>query len=210
MLGGKALPVKPYLQKEGLTGYVRLVSEIHQRIKKARTEADLTQEQLAQAASTTWVNIRNWEARGIRPGIEFIPPLAAALRVSVAWLLTGEEQPYDDQTLLTIYAVIEPAERIARRYLAKKRLPRTEILELREALDAAHVARQMLGMPASSELDAKLGHRLAQLRAEREALREIAEAEVLDPLEEGEAPRDDGEDDPDAPQDGQPPEQAAE
>lgn len=184
--------------------------EFAQRVNDRADELGLKPVDLAAATRVHQSAAERWLKGLTKPHADHIEPLAKTLDVSIAWLLTGQEQPYDDDTLLAIYAVIEPAERIAHRYLAKKRLSRAEILDLREALDAAHAARQMLGMPEASELDAKLAHRLAQLRAERAALREIAEAEALDPLEEEEAPRGDGEDDPDAPQDGQPPEQAAE
>lgn len=169
MLAGKSLPVKPYLRISPVTGYVRPVSSIHERIRELRIARGLTQEALAREAGTTYVNIRNWERRKITPGIEFVPRLAEALGVSAGELLTGHEQPYDVKTIAAMMAGIEPLELVAARLLKKPRLSAADRSELEDALYGADAARRMLGLDRSVELDAAVTRRIAALRAQRES-----------------------------------------
>jgi transcriptional regulator with XRE-family HTH domain len=169
-----------------------------ERIQEALDAKQWRPNRLAAELDVDTDTVRRWVRDLNKPRVDDVPPLAERLGTTIAWLLTGEEQPFDDTTVLTIYSIIEPAERMAKRYLEKKRLTREEAQELRDALDGAAAARQMLGLEASSELDAAVAHRLAVLRAERAALRAMEETAEAVPPEEGEAPRGAEEDAPDA------------
>lgn len=167
------------------------MTAITERIVERMRDLGLEEIDLAAGVRVAQSTVNRWTHHLSDPRSSSVPALAATLDVSMAWLLTGEEQPYDDVTVLTVYGIIEPTERMAKRYLAKKRLTREEAQELRDALDGAAAARQMLGLEASSELDAEVARRLAELRAEREARREIAEtAEPVPPEEEESHPAD--------------------
>lgn len=76
---------------------------IGERIKAARARLNLDREALADRIrigegedEKTGVNVKTvwrWEKGRAKPEADTIAPLASALRVSVAWLLTGEEEP---------------------------------------------------------------------------------------------------------------------
>lgn len=158
------------------------VDDFAERVSARVDQLGLLPVDLAAATRVHQSAAERWLKGLTKPHADHIVPLAKKLDVSVAWLLTGEDQPFDDATVLTIYETIEPLERMAKRYLAKARLTADEREELRDALAGASAARTMLGLEASSELDAEVARRLAVLRAERASLREMertAEAGLL-------------------------------
>lgn len=65
-----------------------------QRIAWARKRADISQQDLADAAGVRFQAISAWEVgRNKTVKSEFLAPLARALDVDLVWLLTGEGSP---------------------------------------------------------------------------------------------------------------------
>ena len=66
---------------------------IADRIRMARRSARLSQAELAERLNVASSAVAQWEGpRGTTPRIEKLPVIAAALGVSVEWLLTGREE----------------------------------------------------------------------------------------------------------------------
>lgn len=63
------------------------------RIKAARTAADLTQQQVADHFGIARVSVTQWENGTSRPSIERLPELARLLNVSEEWLLSNRGEP---------------------------------------------------------------------------------------------------------------------
>ncbi len=63
---------------------------LSERLKKARSDAGMSQFDLAKATSIAPASISRYESGKVRPGIDVLTTLADGLRVSVSWLMTGE------------------------------------------------------------------------------------------------------------------------
>ena len=63
---------------------------IAQRIKEARTAAELTQEELAKALGLATITVRQYEAGSREPKLSTIKAMASALGVEPAWLMDIE------------------------------------------------------------------------------------------------------------------------
>lgn len=61
------------------------------RLKEAREEAKMSQEDLAKKVGTTKSMISNYENAESNPRMTLLPEIANALKVSLAWLISGEE-----------------------------------------------------------------------------------------------------------------------
>ncbi|RWT33899.1 LexA family transcriptional repressor [Aeromonas caviae] len=65
---------------------------VNERIKSRRMACGLTQDQVANRVGVTRVAVSHWERGGADPNGRYLNELAAALGVSVDWLLTGKEE----------------------------------------------------------------------------------------------------------------------
>lgn len=65
---------------------------VRERIKARRTAIGLTQEKLAAKVGVTRVAVSHWERGEADPNGRYLNDLAAALGVSVGWLVTGKEE----------------------------------------------------------------------------------------------------------------------
>ncbi len=65
---------------------------VNERIKSRRIACGLTQDQVASRVGVTRVAVSHWERGGADPNGRYLNELAAALGVSVDWLLTGKEE----------------------------------------------------------------------------------------------------------------------
>ena len=65
---------------------------VNERIKSRRMACGLTQDQVASRVGVTRVAVSHWERGGADPNGRYLNELAAALGVSVDWLLTGKEE----------------------------------------------------------------------------------------------------------------------
>ena len=65
---------------------------VNERIKSRRMACGLTQDQVANRVGVTRVAVSHWERGGADPDGRYLNELAAALGVSVDWLLTGKEE----------------------------------------------------------------------------------------------------------------------
>jgi transcriptional regulator with XRE-family HTH domain len=62
-----------------------------ERLRYARTQAGLSQVDLADKLSISATAVRTYEADRGKPQVYRVPQIAKALNVSEAWLMTGEE-----------------------------------------------------------------------------------------------------------------------
>lgn len=69
------------------------------RLDARMREQGLEAIDLAAAVRVNQSTVSRWLDGISKPHADHIAPLAARLDVSVAWLLTGQEQPYDDATV---------------------------------------------------------------------------------------------------------------
>lgn len=161
-------------------GMIAAVQTLGDRIQIALDAKDWRPNRLASAIDVDTDTVRRWVKGLNKPRVDDVPDVAQALGVSVAWLLTGEDQPFDDETVVAIYEGIEPLERLAMRNLKKPRLSSAERVETEEALAGADAMRRMLGLGRSKELDDAVLARLSELHAMREAAIARA-ADVADP-----------------------------
>lgn len=60
-----------------------------QRIKKARIDAGMRQQEFADAAHVSRTTVVSWEAGKRVPGIQYICDIADVLHVDATWLITG-------------------------------------------------------------------------------------------------------------------------
>ena len=67
-------------------------NSVHERIRRARERASMTQGELAVALATQQPRVSRWE-RIERPRPQRIRQIAEVLGVSVTWLSTGEGKP---------------------------------------------------------------------------------------------------------------------
>jgi transcriptional regulator with XRE-family HTH domain len=68
--------------------------ELNARIYKARKDADMTQEQLAEAVGKTRGAVAQWESGEVRPRHSTLQAIATATKKPLTWLLTGsDDQP---------------------------------------------------------------------------------------------------------------------
>ena len=75
------------------------MTTIAQRIKKIRTDAELTQEKFARAIGVKWISVAGWE-QGVRePGKARLFVIADKFNVNIDWLLSGEGEPYNDRSV---------------------------------------------------------------------------------------------------------------
>ncbi|MEW5850858.1 MAG: helix-turn-helix transcriptional regulator [Myxococcota bacterium] len=67
------------------------------RMRVLRTEADLTQEELATLVGVSPLTIKRYESGDSQPSMDVLPPLANALRVTLDWLVheSDEETVHD-------------------------------------------------------------------------------------------------------------------
>jgi SOS-response transcriptional repressor LexA len=83
---------------------------ISDRISAKRRELSLSQVALAQKIGVSGVSVGKWESGLNQPKGRYLNELAAALGVSVDWLLTGKDGGTTAQTNeLTTFANVEPA-----------------------------------------------------------------------------------------------------
>lgn len=66
---------------------------IHDRIKDRREELGLSMEALAAKCGVQWQTVQQWENGSTAPARSRHKKVAAALGMSVKWLLTGEDGP---------------------------------------------------------------------------------------------------------------------
>lgn len=67
--------------------------DLKDRIKKARKQKGLTQDQLASEVGKTRGAVAQWEAGDVRPRHDTLSKIAEALDVSLIWLQTGVDDP---------------------------------------------------------------------------------------------------------------------
>jgi transcriptional regulator with XRE-family HTH domain len=66
------------------------------RLRQARRAARLSQAQLAQGLGVASSAVAQWESpTGTKPRLEKLPGIAAAVGVTVEWLLTGQARPQE-------------------------------------------------------------------------------------------------------------------
>lgn len=82
------------------------------RVNSLIKERKMTQESLAEAADVKYQTLRNWSAREIFPQAPEAVRIANALRVSVEFLVTGNEPPNHAAEKLS--EVVQHAEEILR------------------------------------------------------------------------------------------------
>lgn len=85
---------------------------LHQRLKKARTEKGLSQQELEKLSKVHYTNIGRYERGTAKPSSEVLKRLADALEVSTDYLLYGSietkaESDLVDQKLLLRFKKIE-------------------------------------------------------------------------------------------------------
>ena len=80
---------------------------IHSRILRARTAAQLTQEQLAALAGVSSQAAQQWESGRAKPTYEKIPIIAPALGVSILWLAFGIGLPEPERNS-TLGNIVKP------------------------------------------------------------------------------------------------------
>jgi transcriptional regulator with XRE-family HTH domain len=76
--------------------------DLNQRIYKARSDAKLTQEQLAQAVGKTRGAVAQWESGDVRPRHTTLQAIAKATGKTVLWLLNGGDDTGGDQSGLIV------------------------------------------------------------------------------------------------------------
>jgi transcriptional regulator with XRE-family HTH domain len=62
------------------------------RLRRARRERDLTQQELAEQAGTTYQTINRIERGHTTPKVDTVAKLATALGVDLKWLAFGDEE----------------------------------------------------------------------------------------------------------------------
>lgn len=72
---------------------------VNDRIKELRTNAGMTQEELANKIEVSRNSLAKWELR-TEPGYEYLKKIAEHFKVTVDWLMTGKEQQGKTETLL--------------------------------------------------------------------------------------------------------------
>ncbi|MFB2830305.1 LexA family protein [Aeromonas jandaei] len=82
---------------------------ISDRIKAQRAARGLTQDQLAAKVGVTRVAISHWERGGAEPKGRYLNDLAAALGVTVEWLLTGSSSQSAEVGSKGAFSNTEPA-----------------------------------------------------------------------------------------------------
>lgn len=73
------------------------MSVLAARLRSARTEAGLSQAQLAEAAGVTQAHVSQWESGRRTPHIDSLVKLADALDVSLDWLAGRTTTPQEDR-----------------------------------------------------------------------------------------------------------------
>lgn len=86
-------------------------SGLDARIRRLRTQAGLSQAELAAALGVGRSAVANWEAGRTRPDIACLPALCTALRVSVSAFFAGDAADPDERSLLRVYRSLGPEDR---------------------------------------------------------------------------------------------------
>lgn len=74
--------------------------ELKDRIKKIRTDADLTQKEFADRLGVGRKYISGWETDQVEPGKARLFVIAEKFSVNIDWLLTGEGEPYKNAVVV--------------------------------------------------------------------------------------------------------------
>lgn len=90
--------IEDFVQSEG---YVPGM-ELNARIFKARKDADMTQEQLAEAVGKTRGAVAQWESGEVRPRHATLQAIAEATKKPLTWLLTGSAEPLSEASGLEV------------------------------------------------------------------------------------------------------------
>lgn len=72
--------------------------EIGSRIKKLRNSVGISQEELAAEIKVSRGNVGDWERGKAKPGADALVSLSSFFKVSVDWLLTGNEYSENSNT----------------------------------------------------------------------------------------------------------------
>ena len=74
---------------------------LNERIRKLRTERNLSQVDLAKLLNVTKQSVSNWENDNIQPSIEMLMKIASVFSVSTDYLLGLDDRRYMEVTGLT-------------------------------------------------------------------------------------------------------------
>lgn len=158
-----------------------------ERLRQARKDAGHTQEGLARELGVSLSNVRNWELRGTMPRSETVSEIAGTLDVSVSWLLTGKDDPYEGITLMTFIEMMDSAEAIINDLLYRRDNLGEEVERrlafYRKQRDAA---RELLGLKEQAEGTDQADREATELHREVDALSDDAPGERDPPSDEGE------------------------
>lgn len=172
-------------KRAGRAGSVVLVTEITERIAARMRELKLEPIDLAAGARTSQTTVERWINHYSDPRAYKIVAIAKTLRVSVSWLLTGEEEGFDDQTRASIWEGLQGAlDRLAK--LRQKKMTEGVRSEIDEVEHGITLAQQLLGLTAAQV--AALAEAAAATR-EAESLRVDAPGEDPPELEEDDPPQ---------------------
>lgn len=75
-----------------------------QKIKKARTEANLTQKELAEQLSVTFQTVSKWESNITEPDLATLRAIAKALNVALEYLVSEEEAEPSEEAVAPVLA----------------------------------------------------------------------------------------------------------
>jgi transcriptional regulator with XRE-family HTH domain len=92
--------------------FQRIMNTVGERIKDLRTQAKMTQSDLAVKVGLTYVQIGRYEKRGAVPSSEVLAKLADALKTTTDFLMHGSVQDkaashIDDNELLNLFRSVE-------------------------------------------------------------------------------------------------------
>ncbi len=92
--------------------FQRIMNTVGERIKELRTQAKMTQSDLAVKVGLTYVQIGRYEKRGAVPSSEVLAKLADALKTTTDFLMHGSVQDkaashIDDNELLNLFRSVE-------------------------------------------------------------------------------------------------------
>jgi len=105
------------------------------RLRMIREQYKMTQQDFAYLLKTTSQTIYNWEQNKNKPSIDMAVKISDLTRVSLDWLLTGKEHPYDKEYSLNVNDLTtEDMELITR----LKKLPLTKHLVVKYVTGAEH------------------------------------------------------------------------
>lgn len=74
--------------------------ELNERIKKIRTDADLTQKEFGEKIGVGRIYVSGWETNQVEPGKARLFVIAEKFSVNIDWLLTGEGEPYKNAVVV--------------------------------------------------------------------------------------------------------------